>query len=212
MATEEISALEKLPPHTVISRAVPVATLDVRVRDLERRAGLEWTPIEDELGAAFVSVVRADRDDPPFALLSYDGLDGVTVLGDPESATDRLGRLLSRLMIADDEIEARLGDASAGVSEEERLTVALDEVTQRVDALKKELAALLASRLLDESHVSASTELTQAQQDVLALSVVGHSYHEIAEMLGLSESAVRQRLARARRAVESREQRSLRSA
>jgi DNA-binding CsgD family transcriptional regulator len=204
MATEEV-ALERLSPDTVISHAVPVATLDLDTRDLERRAGLEWTPIEDELGPAMVSVVRANHDDPAFALLSYDGVRGVTVLAEPVSAGDHLDRLFSSLLVRDDELEGRVGDAAAAVSEEQRLMVELDEVTQNVDALKKRFAALLASRLGDEARISASTGLTQAQQDVLALSVVGHSYHEIAEMLGVSESAVRQRLARARRVVEARE-------
>jgi DNA-directed RNA polymerase specialized sigma24 family protein len=201
VATEEV-ALERLSPETVISQAVPVATLDLDARDLARRAGLEWTAIEDELGPAIVAVVRAEHDDPAFALLSYDAVDGVTVLGDPASAGHHLDRLLSRLMVHDDELEGRVGDPAAAMSEEQRLMLALDEVTQNVDALKKQLAALLASRLSDEARMSASTGLTQAQQDVLALSVVGHSYHEIAEMLGVSESAVRQRLARARRVVE----------
>jgi DNA-binding CsgD family transcriptional regulator len=206
VATEEV-ALERLSPDTVISHAVPVATLDLDTRDLAHRVGLDWTAIDDELGPATVSVVRATHDDPAFALLSYEGVHGVTVLGDPASAGDHLDRLLSRLLVQDDEIESRVGDPAAAVSEEQRLVLALDEVTQNVDALKKELAALLASRVVDDARISASTGLTQAQQDVLALSAVGHSYHEIAEMLGVSERAVRQRLARARRVFELGEQR-----
>jgi DNA-binding CsgD family transcriptional regulator len=201
VATEEI-AVETLSPDTVVPDALPLATLSVTDEQLSARAGVRWTATEEELGAATVSVVRVNGDGPAFVLLSYEAAHGVTVLGSPAATDADLDRLFAALGVRDEEVQDRLEDAVVPPERDvERLMAEVAKVREEVDALAGDVSALQRSHLDTASGRHAPSRLTRGQQDVLALSFTGHSYGEIAAMLGLSERAVRQRLARARRVL-----------
>jgi hypothetical protein len=67
--------------------------LEATPGELSSRAGIEWRPAADELGAGRYAVVRRNGDAPAVVLIAYDDSDGVDVLAaddTPESEIDAL--------------------------------------------------------------------------------------------------------------------------
>lgn len=145
--TRSVPKLEPLPAETTLT-GLPLATVGLDAKQLSKRAPIDWSVLDSELGPVSTAVVRLADRAPRFALSSYRDAPwpSVTIAADESATDDDLDALLQALGVDHGELLDRV--AAADASPAPLRAVSAGELAERI-AARTELSTTVSRVVLN---------------------------------------------------------------